>query len=44
MDLQDKNKEHIDLKSVRTIINYYPKDVDEHLVNVHSVKILVTAV
>ncbi|CAH0730253.1 unnamed protein product, partial [Brenthis ino] len=33
MDLQDKNQEHIDLESVRNIIDYYPNDVDEHLVN-----------
>lgn len=33
MDLQDKNKEHIDLESVSNIIDYYPNDVDEHLVN-----------
>ena len=33
MDLQDKNMEHIDLESVSKIIDYYPNDIDEHLVN-----------
>lgn len=33
MDLQDKNIENIDLEIARHIIDYYPDDVDEHLVN-----------
>lgn len=33
MDLQDKNIKNIDLESARHIIDYYPDDVDEHLVN-----------
>lgn len=33
MDLQDKNIENIDLESARDIIDHYPDDVDEHLVN-----------
>nr|XP_042899926.1 uncharacterized protein LOC122269698 [Parasteatoda tepidariorum] len=32
-DLHDKNMENIDLESVRNIVDYYPDDVDENLVN-----------
>ncbi|XP_071043017.1 uncharacterized protein [Parasteatoda tepidariorum] len=33
MDLQDKNMENLDLESVHNIVDHYPDDVDEHLVN-----------
>ena len=33
MDLQDKKIKNIDLESARHIMDYYPDDVDEHLVN-----------
>ena len=33
MDLQKNNMKSIDLESIRNIIDYYPDDLDEHLVN-----------
>lgn len=33
LDLQDKNKESMNLESLRNVVDYYPDDVNKHLVN-----------